>query len=96
MRRWWRCLVADDIVTRLRARPNNQWMLEAADEIERLRAERDDHAKSVGTIMQVATDEIERLRFAGDALAAAYEAETQPQSDREWKITQMWEEARRG
>lgn len=27
----------DDIVTRLRARPNNQWMLEAADEIEWLR-----------------------------------------------------------
>ena len=92
--------MADDIVTRLRLRAahatDDYLSYAAADEIERLRAERDDHAKSVGTIMQVATDEIERLRFAGDALAAAYEAETQPQSDREWKITQMWEEARRG
>lgn len=43
-----------------------------------------------------AADMIEQLRFAGDRLAAAYEAETQPQSDREWAITQMWEEARRG
>ena len=50
---------------------------------------------TIGTALQAA-DEIERLRFAGDALAAAYEAETQPQNDREWRITQMWLEARRG
>lgn len=43
-----------------------------------------------------AADEIERLRVAGDRIAAAYEAETEPQDDRQWAISKAWEEARRG
>lgn len=58
--------MADDIVEQLRIKPNNQWMIAAADEIELLRAEVDLKGYRVDALQE----EIEKLRAAGDALAA--------------------------
>ena len=92
--------MADDIVTRLRdCSPPNPlgcvWC-EAADEIERLRAERDEwQSEYLTAFLQVgfAVDEIANLRAAGDALVGALESNTMATAV---VLANRWKEARRG
>ena len=88
-----------DIVERLRHAEDNaicEWqvLIDAADEIERLRAERDEWQAGyhkAWSELGLAADEIERLRAAGDALVAAIR-----NHDLREEHIKAWEEARRG
>lgn len=91
--------VADDIVTRLREQaqaPALAWLADVADEVERLRAERDDwQSEYLTAFLQLgfAVDEIANLRVAGDALVGALESNMMATAV---VLANRWKEAHRG
>ena len=100
--------MTDDIVTRLHDRldsvvfvPDRDDLIDAADEIERLREQSDGwQATAAGLSEDIsnAEDEIERLRAAGDALAERLRWWTDNTDAwyRDHRVLQRWEEVCRG
>lgn len=96
--------MADDIVTQLRLRAahatDDYLSYAAADEIERLREERDTarvEASIKGYRLDDALDEIERLRAVGDAMATNYQLLLEDRwSAFSAAFLSEWKEARRG
>jgi hypothetical protein len=100
--------VTDDIVTRLHDRldsvvfvPDRDDLIDAADEIERMREQSDGwQATAAGLSEDIsnAEDEIERLRAAGDALAEClrYWANFADQGYPDDEALRTWEQVARG
>lgn len=88
-------VLSDDIVDRLRNEQSLRVLSglcdEAADEIERLAFERDQHRDAANAYRA----EVERLRAAGDALAAAYRTLGGLEVAHNTPL-RAWQEARRG
>jgi chromosome segregation ATPase len=100
--------VTDDIVTRLHDRldsvvfvPDRDDLIDAADEIERLREQSDGwQATAAGLSEDIsnAEDEIERLRAAGDALAERLRwwTDDTDQAYPDHEALRTWEQVARG